>query len=498
MEGTKQNPLWPPPFDHAFESTDSSVATQRPEQTNVTLNKKIPGHTSPFLLNLYNYTSISDYLLDLSKKDLLQKQLPQHSQQHTKIDPASLNYKSPVSYVAVVIPNQSKNEHVENSDPSIPPEPSFVGVVYPQGLSSEDAKQAVSFTSAKSKNVKDNKTLKFKPLTKSLISDLSQKVHHNDNYEIQDPPLETHYNSLYHGSSSALESTASSNISDQSHIGNIQKYPNPDFSSFFHDPEIHSKSNTQLQGVNSAPDSRTPNNFQKPHIHDYLGTYYSSLPRNIEIITKTNSSREGTSLVLNSRLPSNSSGERHNQIQSGKIDHYPEVYYSTFQNVETQPRGFSFPHSPYNNYHDYQDDRSHNPSAFYSDGRQQESSTSGSLRLVIPDLQPYISPGSQSSQLRVVIPDFPEGESSLDYSLSSEQNESKNAPFEEHIGLMTIPPPTPYSNEPAGLKNPEKWVLGDDAANSKNLKSKEYITRVSKVKVTGRVHSQPKANPETV
>ncbi|KDR21187.1 hypothetical protein L798_03593 [Zootermopsis nevadensis] len=402
MEGTKQNPLWPPPFDHAFESTDSSIATQHPKQTNVTLNKKSPGNTSPFLLNLYNYTSISDYLLDLSKKDLLQRQLSQHSPQHESGDHASLNYKSPVPYVAVVIPSQSKNEHVRIRDHSLPPEPSFVGIVYPQGLSSEDARQALTFTSTKSKSVKDNKAMKFTPFTKSLTSSPSQKVHHNDKDEIQDPPFETHYSSLYRGSSSALESTASSTTSVPN-LENIQKYPDSYFSTFLYNPEIRSNSNTQLQNVNS-----------------------------------------------------------------------------------------------YNNDHNYQENKLRIPSPFSSNGRQQESSTLKSLRLVVPDLQPYVSPHPQFSQLRVVIPDFPENESSFDYSSGSEQNESKNAPFEEHIGLLTIPPPTAYSDEPSGLKNPEKWVLGDDVANTENLKSKEYITRVSKVKVTGRVYSQPKTNLRTV
>jgi hypothetical protein len=636
MEGTKQNPLWPPPFDHTFESTDSSVATQHPKQANVTVSKKFPSHTSPFLLNLYNYTSISDYLLDLSKKNLLQKQLSQHSPQHTKGNHVSLKYKSPVSYVAVVIPNQSKNEHVESSDHSIPPEPSFVGVVYPQRFSSDDTKQVLNFTSTKTKSVKDDKTPKFKPFSKSQSSNLSQKVHHNDNDEIQDPPLETHYNSLYRGISSTLESTASSNTSNPSHYENIQKYPYSYFN-FFHNPEIHSNSKTQLQSVNTVPDFRTsynasqrtqyptendyqysgnifynpkvssrsnipsqgtvldtstasnfsprehggksqhgapyyrlffqnseenpkstegsssaldsrisgsfphlhnhhqngiieryfdshydnpffqnhgehPNtdsptevssstldsrilsNFQKEHIHDNPGTYYSSFPNNIGINTKTNASQDGSSLVLNSRLLSNSSGETYNQIQNGNISYYPEVYYSTFQNAETQPLSSSLPQNSYYNYRDNQKDKSHNPSPFYSGSRQQESCTSRSLRLVISDLQPYVSPHSQSSRLRVVIPDFPQDESSSDYSSGSEQNESKNTFFEEHIGLMTIPPPTAYSDEPAGLKNPEKWVLGDDVANTKNLKSKEYITRVSKVKVTGRVLSQPKAN----
>jgi hypothetical protein len=63
---------------------------------------------------------------------------------------------------------------------------------------------------------------------------------------------------------------------------------------------------------------------------------------------------------------------------------------------------------------------------------------------------------------------------------------------------MTTPPPTPYIDDPGSLKNPEKWILDDDTPNSKNLKTKEYIRRVSKVHVTGKVQKQPKTNLETV
>jgi hypothetical protein len=93
-----------------------------------------------------------------------------------------------------------------------------------------------------------------------------------------------------------------------------------------------------------------------------------------------------------------------------------------------------------------------------------------------------------------VIPDAPQSASSFDFSSGNEQNEPKNEAFEKHFGLMTIPPPTPYSGHPASLTNPEKWVLGDDTPSTKNLKTKEHTIRVSKVRVTGKVHSQPNAN----
>ncbi|PNF15313.1 hypothetical protein B7P43_G01003 [Cryptotermes secundus] len=393
IEGTKQNPLWPPPFDHAFEGTDSSVDIQHPEQTNVTSSKKAPDHTSPLLLNLYNYTSISDYLLDLNKKDLLQKQPSRSSQQNAKIDHDSENDdKSPVSYVAVVIPHKSRNKHVEKSDHYVPPEPSFVGVAYPQELSSKYAEHALSTTAAKSDRVKDNRTPRYKPLTESHISNLSQKLRHNDYDEAQDPPLESHYSPLFHGSSSSLESSNSSG-------DNIQKFPDSYFSPFFHNPEIDSNTNRQPQSV---------------------------------------------------RTSSNSSG--------------------------------------------YHGDKTYNPSAVSPDGRQQVLSTPKPLRLVIPELQPHTLPDPQTSQLRVVIPDVPQSESFFDISSGNEQNEPKNEAFENHFGLMTIPPPTPYSGHPASVKNPEKWVLGDDAPRTKNLKTKEHTIRVSKMRVTGKVHTQPNAN----
>jgi hypothetical protein len=167
-------------------------------------------------------------------------------------------------------------------------------------------------------------------------------------------------------------------------------------------------------------------------------------------------------------------------------------------NTETQLLGSPVSHSFYNNYQDYQGDKLYNPSTFSADVGEKSISISKPPRLVIPDPQPHITPGSQSPKLRVVIPDFPHSESSLDYSSGSDQNELKNAAIEDNVGLMTIPPPTPYTDYPGSLKNPEKWVLGDDTPSSKNLKTKEYIRRVSKVHVTGKVQKQPKTNPETV
>jgi hypothetical protein len=586
MEGTKQNPLWPPPFDHAFESTDSSIVTHRPEQSDVTSSKKVPGHISPFVLNLYNYTSVSDYLLDLSKKGLLPKQAYRISQQHTKSEHASQNQKSPVSYIALVIPNQSK----ENTDNSVPPEPSFVGVVYPKRLLDGDTKEAFGFTSAKSDSIKDNKTPGFKPMTKSRISNLSQKATPNNRDEIQDPPVETHYNPLYHGSSSALESIGSSNISG----GHILNYPDSYVIPFFNNPEMHSNTNTQpysitsaldyrasdddsqhakhsannayhyssndnplfysreagflsnvplegtlldtrnssnssLHGHNeklqhgvpfywlslqdpegsykssaqpekssSALDSRTFSNYENEHVYDYPDTYHSSVLPITGRNTKTNASREGSSSVLNFRHPSNSSENIYSHIKNGNANDYPDAEYRIFQNIETQPLGSPVSHSSYNNYQEYEGDKVYNPSAFSTDGGEKSLSITKPLRLVIPELQPHSTPGSQSPKLRVVIPDFPQSESSFDYSSGNEQNELKNAAFEDNVGLMTIPPPTPYSDDPGSLKNPEKWVLGEDTPNSKNLKTKEYIRRVSKVHVTGKVQKQPKTNLETV
>jgi hypothetical protein len=572
MEGTKQNPLWPPPFDHAFESTDSSIVTHRPEQSDVTVSTKVPGHISPFLLNLYNYTSISDYLLDLSKKGLLPKQAYRFSQQHAKSVHAAQNQKSPVSYVAVVIPNQSK----KNTDNSVPPEPSFVGVVYPQKLLDEDTKEAFGFTSTKSDSIKDNKRPRSKPVTKFQVSNLSQKVPHNNRDEIQDPPLETHYNPLYRGGSSALESKASSNTSG----GHIHDYPGPYITPLFDNPETHSITNTQpysislasdhrtsddasqhakhsaksayhypgdindnplfynpeagsvnndpLQGTlletrkssNSsihghneklqvgvpfywlsfqdsegsykssdghaekslALDSRIPSNYENEHIHDYPDTYHNSDLQNAGRNTETNASREGSSSALNFRHPSNSSEDTYNHV-NGKVSPDDEK-------TETQPLGFPVFHTSYNNYQDDQGNKVYNPSPFSSDGSEKSLSTTKPLRLVIPDLQP--------PKLRVVIPDFPQSESAFDYSSGSEQNALKKVDFEDNVGLLTIPPPTPYSGDPGSLKNPEKWVLGDDIPNSKNLKTKEYIRRVSKVHVTGKVQKQPNTNLKTV
>lgn len=586
MEGTKQNPLWPPPFDHAFESTDSSIVTHRPKQSNVTSVKKVPGHISPFLLNLYNYTSVSDYLLDVSKKSLPPKQAYRLSQEHTKSDYASQNQKSPVSYIALVIPNQSK----KITDNSVPPEPSFVGVVYPQRPLDEGAKETLGLTSTKSDSIKDNKTPRFKSLTKSQISNLTQKAPSNSNDEIQDPPLETHYKPLYHGSSSALESIASGNISG----GHIHNYPDPYVTPFFHNPETHSNTNTlpytitseseyrtpdvtsehakhsaknayhypgniydnplfynpearsvsnvplqgtllgtgssnnfSLHGYNeklqhgvpfywlslqdsegryktsaqtekssSALESGTPSNYDNQHIYDYSDTY-SSVLQSTRGNTKTNASREGSLPTLNFRHPSNSSENIYSHIKDENINDYPDVY-RIFQNTETQLLGSPVSHSFYNNYQDYQGDKVYNPSTFSADGGGKSLNITKPQRLVIPDLQPHTTPSSQYPKLRVVIPDFPQSESSLDYSSGSEQNELKNAAIEDHVGLMTIPPPTPYINDPGNLKNPEKWVLGDDTLNSKNLKTKEYIRRVSKVHVTGKVQKQPKTNLETV
>lgn len=448
MEGTKQNPLWPPPFDHAFESTDSSVVAQRPEQTNVTLSKDFPGHTSPFLLNLYNYTSISDYLLDLNKKDMLHKQPSQTSQKHTKSDHASQNYKSPVSYVAVVVPNESRNKHAEKSNHSTLPEPSFVGVVYPQRLLPKEANSKVSGWTGGASSAQD-------------LRIPSNSPHLHSHYQTEN--IQQYFDSHY----------------DNPLLLNHGTYPNR---------------NSPTEASSSTLDSRTPSNYLKEHIHDYPDTFYSSFLEN----TGINPSRDGSSSVLNSRHPNNSSGETYSHIENADVINFPQVYYSSFQNDKTQPLGSSSPHSSYN-YQGYQGDKIHSPSTFYSDGRQQGSSTSKPLRLVIPDLQPYTSSGSRSSQLRVVVPDFPQGDSSFDYSSGDEQNESKNEPFEQHFGLMTIPPPTPYIDEPASLKNPEKWVLGDDAvSNSKNLKTKEHITRVSKVRITGKVDSKPTTNLKTV
>jgi hypothetical protein len=586
MEGTKQNPLWPPPFDHAFESTDSSIVTHRPEQSDVTSSKKVPGHISPFLLNLYNYTSVSDYLLDLSKKGLLPKQAYRFSQQHTKNDHASQNQKSPVSYIALVIPNQSKG----NNDNSVPPEPSFVGVVYPQRLLDGDTKEALSFTSAKSDNIKDNKTPGFKPLTKSRILNLSQIAPRNNRDEIQDPPLETHYNPLYHGISSALESIASSNISG----GHIHSYPDSYITPFFNNPETRSNTNTQpysitsasdyrtsdddpqhakhsaknsyhyfgndnplfyslelgsvtnvpLEGTlpntrisnnsslhghseklqhgfpfywlslqdsegnykssaetgksSSALDSRTVSNYENKHIYDYPDTFHSSVLQNTGRNTKTNTSREGSSSALNFRHPSNSSEDTYSHIKNGNASDYPDVEYRIFQNIETQPLGSPVSHSSYSNYQEYQGDKVYSPSTFSIDGGEKSLSITKPLRLVIPDIQLHTTPGSPSPKLRVVIPDFPQSDSSFDYSSGNEQNELKNAAFEDNVGLMTIPPPTSYSDDPGSVRNPEKWVLGDDTPSSKNLKTKEYIRRVSKVHVTGKVQKQPKTNLERV
>lgn len=587
MEGTKQNPLWPPPFDHAFESTDSSIVTHRPKQSDATSVKKVPGHISPFLLNLYNYTSVSDYLLDVNKKRLLPKQSYRFSQERTKSDYASQNQKSPVSYIALVIPNQPK----KNIGNSVPPEPSFVGVVYPQRPLVEGATEAFGLTSTKSDSIKDNKTPRFKPLTKSLITNLTQKAPSNSHDEIQDPPLETHYKPLYHGSSSALESIASGNISG----GHIHNYPDPYVTPFFHNPETHSNTNTlpytitsesdyrtsdaasehakhsaknayhypaniydnplfynpearsvsnvPLQGTllstgssnnfslhghneklqhgvpfywhsfqdsegsykasaqteksSSALESGTPSNYDNEQIYDYSDTY-SSVLQNTGGNTKTNSSREGSLSALNFRHPSNSSENIYSRIKDKSVNDYPDVEYRIFQNTETQLLGSPVSHSFYNNYQDYQGDKVYNPSTFSADGGGKSLSISKPLRLVIPDLQPHTTPNSQSPKLRVVIPDFPQSESSLDYSSGSEQNELKNAAIEDNVGLMTIPPPTPYIDDPGSLKNPEKWVLGDDTPNSKNLKTKDYIRRVSKVHVTGKIQKQPKTNLETV
>ena len=586
MEGTKQNPLWPPPFDHAFESTDSSIVTHRPEQLDATSIKKVPGQISPFLLNRYNYTSISDYLLDLSKKGLLPKQAYRFSQEHTKSDYASQNQKSPVSYLALVIPNQSN----ENTDNSVPPEPSFVGVVYPQRPLDEGTKEAFGLTSAKSDSKKDNKTPRFKPLTKSLVSNLSQKAPPNSHDEIQDPPLETHYKPLYRGSSSALESIASGNISG----GHIHNYPDPYVTPFFHNPETHSNTNTlpytitsesdyktsdvasehakhsaknthnypgniydsplfyspeahsvsnvPLQGMlldtrrsnnfslhghneklphgvpfywlsfqdsegsykaqteksSSALESGTPSNYENEHIYDYSDTYHSSVPQNTGGNTKTNASRAGSWSALNFRHPSNSSENMYSHIKDENVNDYPDVEYRLFQNTDTQLLGSPVSHSSYNNYQDYQGDKVYEPSPFSADGGEKSLSITKPLRIVIPDLQPHTTPSSQSPKLHVVIPDFPQSESSFDYSSGSEQNGLKDAAIEENVGLMTIPPPTPYIDDAGSLKNPEKWVFGDDMPNSKNLKTKEYIRRVSKVHVTGKVQKQPKTNLETV
>lgn len=580
IEGTKQNPLWPPPFDHAFEGTDSSVDIQHPEQTNMTSSKRAPDHTSPLLLNLYNYTSISDYLLDLNKKDLLQKQPSRSSQQHTKIDHGSQNDdKSPVSYVAVVIPHKSRNKHVVKSDDLVPPKPSFVGVVYPQGLSSKYAEHALSPTSTKSDSIKDNRTPRFEPLTKSHISNPSQKLHRNDYDEKQDPPLETHYNPLFYSSSSLESSNSSGDL--------IQKFPDSYFSPFFHDPETHSDTNIQPQGIrtssnssahdneklqhgapyyrhlfqdpaaNSKPsdrkgsssalelkipsnspdkdnhyqnenigqyfdsrydnlfiqnpgtypntnpqtegfssilNSKSPNNYQKEETHYYPDTHYNSFLHIPDVNTKTNGSREGSPSVLNFRHPTNPSEETYSNIQNGNINHYPQFDYSSFQNVETQLLGSTFPHDSYNNDQGYHGDKTYNPSAVSSGGNQQVPSTPKPLRLVIPELQPHTLPDHQTSQLRVVIPDAPQSESSFDFSSGNEQNEPTNEAFEKQFGLITIPPPTPYSGHPASLKDPEKWVLGDDAPRTKNLKTKEHTIRVSKMRVSGKVHSQPNAN----
>lgn len=577
IEGTKQNPLWPPPFDHAFEGTDSSVDIQHPEQTNVTSSKKAPDHASPLLLNLYNYTSISDYLLDLNKKDLLQKQPSRSSQQNAKIDHDSENDdKSPVSYVAVVIPHKSRNKHVEKSDHYVPPEPSFVGVAYPQELSSKYAEHALSTTATKSDRVKDNRTPRYNPLTESHISNLSQKLRHNDYDEAQDPPLESHYSPLFHGSSSSLESSNSSG-------DNIQKFPDSYFSPFFHNPETHSNTNIQPQGVrtssnssvndngklqNGAPyyrhlfqdpeayskpsdrkgsfssldfkvpsnsqdyqtenigqyfdsrydnlfiqnpgtfpntnpqtevfssilNSKSPSNYQKEDTHNYPDIHYNSFLKIPGVNTKTNGSREGSPSVLNFRHPTNPSEETYSNFQNGNINHYPQFDYNTFQNVETQLLGSTFPHDSYNNDQGYHGDKTYNPSAVSPGGRQQVPSTPKPLRLVIPELQPHTLPDPQTSQLRVVIPDVPQSESFFDISSDNEQNEPKNEAFENHFGLITIPPPTPYSGHPASVKNPEKWVLGDDAPRTKNLKTKEHTIRVSKMRVSGKVHSQPNAN----
>jgi len=587
MEGTKQNPLWPPPFDHAFEGTDSSIVTRRPEDSDATSVKKVPGHISPFLLNLYNYTSVSDYLLDVSKKGMPPKQAYRFSQEHTKSDYASQNQKSPASYIALVIPNQSK----KNTDNSVPPEPSFVGVVYPQRLLHGGANEAFGLTSTKSDSIKDKKTPRFKPLTKSLISNLTQKAPSNSHDEIQDPPFETHYKPLYHGSTSALESVASGNISG----GHIHSSPDPYVTPFFHNPQTHSNTNTlpytitsesdyrtsdvasehakhsaknayhypghihdnplfynpearsvsnvplqetllgtgssnnfslhghneklqhgvpfywpslqdsegshkasaQTEKSSSALESGTPSNYDNEHVYDYSDTY-SSVLQNTGGNTKTNASREESLSALNFRHPSNSSENMYSHIKGENVNDYPDTEYKIFQNTETQLLGSPISHSFYNNYQDYQGDKVYNPSTFSAEEGGKSLSITKPLRLVIPDLQPHITPSSQSPKLRVVIPDFPQSESSLDYSSGSEQNELKNAAIEDNVGLMTIPAPTPYIDDPGSLKNPEKLVVGDDTPNSKNLKTKEYIRRVSKVHVTGRVQKQPKTNLETV
>ena len=110
IEGTKQNPLWPPPpFDQAFEGTDSSIKSQS---------------NSPLVLNLYNYTSVSDYLLDVSKKELQQNS-------------SNSENKSPASYIAVVVPSKVKDKETKKEAP----QPSFYGILYPQQESRGDKKQ---------------------------------------------------------------------------------------------------------------------------------------------------------------------------------------------------------------------------------------------------------------------------------------------------------------------------------------------------------------------
>jgi hypothetical protein len=576
IEGTKQNPLWPPPFEHGFEGTDSSVDTHHPEQTNVTSSKKAPDHMSPLLMNLYNYTSVSDYLLDLNKKDLLQKQPSESSKQHGKIEDAPQNNKSPVSYVAVVIPHVSRRKHAERSDNLIPPKPSIIDVAYPQELLSKYAEHVPSTTSAKSDSVKDNATP-----TKSHISNLPQKLHHDDYVQTQDPPLETHYNPLLLSSSLSLESNNASG-------DHVQTFPNSYLNTFFHNPETHSNTNIRPQGVrtsdnsshhdngelqygspyygeffqdpeaNSKPSDRTeesssslylkspsnspdlysqyqndniqqyfdsrydnlfiqnpstfpnnnpqtevfstvlnsksPSNYQKEDTNHYPDTHYNSFLQIAGLNTKTNDSSEGSPSVSNFRHPTNPSEETYSNIKNGNINHYPEFDYNAFQNVETQLLDSTFPHSSYNNDQGYHRDKAYNPSEVSSDGKQVPT-TPEPLRLVIPELQPHTLPSPQTSQLRVVIPDAPQSASFFDFSSDNEQTEPKGEEaFEKHFGFMTIPSPTPYSGHPASLKNPEKWVLGDDAPSDKNVKINEHTIHVSKTRVSGKVHSQPNAN----
>jgi hypothetical protein len=579
IEGTKQNPLWPPPFEHGFEGTDSSVDTQRPEQTNVTSSKKAPDHVSPLLMNVYNYTSVSDYLLDLNKKDLLQKQPSGSSEQHERIEDASQNDKSPVSYVAVVIPHSSRRKHAEKSDHLVPLKPSIVDVAYPQELLPKYEEHVPSTTSAKSDGVKDNETPTFKLFTKSDISNPSQNLRHGGHVETQDPPLETHYNPLFLSSSLSLESNNASG-------DHVQTFPDSYLNTFFHNPETHSNTNIQPQGVrtsdnsshhdngelqygspyyghlfqdheayskpsdreegssssldlkspSNSPDSHfqndniqhyfdsrydnlfiqnpgtfpntspqtevfssvqnseSPSNYQKEDTNLYPDTHYNSFLQPTGLNTKTNDSSEESPSVLNFRHPTNPSEQTYSRIQNENINHYPEFDYSAFQNVETQLLDSTFPHNSYNNDQGYYGDKTYNLSEASSDGKEVPT-TPKPLRLVVPELQPHTLPSPQTSQLHVVIPDGPQSASFFDFSSGNEQNEPKSEDaYDKHYAFLTIPSPTPYSDHSASVKNPEKWVLGDDAPSDKNLKTKEHTIHVSKTRVSGKVHSQPNAN----